>query len=99
MSTSIHMPRGRAITSATALLTATVVGGLAVLLPGVPEVKAAPPSEAAVHQVLAKSDRLPLLATGAACSSLAWPNYEQACQFDMRRRGGELRPVRIIALR
>jgi hypothetical protein len=37
-----------------------------------------------LHQAAVKGDRLPALASGAACSSRGWPHYEQTCQFDLR---------------
>jgi hypothetical protein len=50
--------------------------------------------------LLAKADRLPQLLTGAACSARGWPNYEQRCQFDLRRPADALsRTVRVIAMR
>ena len=57
-----------------------------------PAVKAEPQIKAATHQALAKADRLPLAAKGAACASLGWPNYEAICQFDMRRRPARCGP-------
>jgi hypothetical protein len=96
---SIRAPLGTAVTSISAILAATLAGGLAVLLPGVPEVKAEPQATGAVSQAHSKTDRLPILAKGAACSSLGWPDYEQRCQFDMSRPADEMRTVRIIALR
>jgi hypothetical protein len=99
MVTSIRPPPGTAITSMTAILAATLAGALAVLLPGVPEVKAEPQATAAFAQVQSKTDRLPILAKGAACSSFGWPNYEPACQFDKSRPADEMPTVRIIKLR
>jgi hypothetical protein len=91
-------------TSITIALAATIAGGLAVLVPGVPEVRAEPQVMAAqvmagADQAYPKSDRLPGLAKGAACSSLGWPNYEQACLFDMSQPTGDRRTVRVIANR
>jgi hypothetical protein len=96
MSKSIRAPFGTTITVA---LAATLVSGLAVLLSGVSGVKAELQAKAAAYQVHSRSDRLPILAKGAACSSLGWPNYEQGCLFDMRRPADEMRTVRIIVLR
>jgi hypothetical protein len=87
------------IASVGAIATATLVGGVTVLLSGVPAVKAEPQITAATYQALAKGDRLPVAAKGTACSELGWPNFEAACQLDMRRPAGELRAVRVIALR
>jgi hypothetical protein len=82
----------------TAVLVATLAGGLAVLLPGMPDVKAGPQAKAAaVDQARPKADRLPILPKGAACSSPGWPNDERTCQFDIRRPANEMRTV--IALR
>jgi len=88
--------------TAAALLAATLVAGLAVLLSFVaPEARAGSQVlvKGAVHQSLAKGDRLPRLVKGAACSIRGWPHYEQSCQFDMRRPADEARAVRVIALR
>jgi hypothetical protein len=51
------------------------------------------------HQSSAKSDRIPTLLKGAACSSRGWPHYEARCQSDLRQPASEARPVRVIALR
>jgi hypothetical protein len=77
----------------------TLAACVTVLLPGVPAVRAEPRIMAAAHQVLAKGDRLVIVAKGTACSALGWPNYEAVCQFDLRRPVGEPRAVRVIALR
>jgi len=88
-----------ALTAGTVLAGAITAATLvSVLLAGAPAVKAAPQIEAASHLALAKADRLPLAAKGSACSSLGWPNYEAACQFDLRRPAGETRTVRVIAV-
>ena len=87
------------IASVGAIVTATLVGGVSVLLSGVLEVSAEPQVKPAVYLVNAKSDRLPVLVKGAACSSRGWPNYEQSCQFDKRRSVDDTRVVRVIALR
>jgi hypothetical protein len=82
-----------------AITAAALVGGVTVLLSGVPAVKAEPQIKAATYQALAKGKRLPVVAKGTACSELGCPNYEAVCQFDMRRPTGEFRAVRVIALR
>jgi hypothetical protein len=75
---------------------AALFAGLAVLFASIaPEARA----ETQVEGSLSKSDRLPALEMGAACSSHGWPYYEQSCQFDLRRPAHEVRTVRIIALR
>jgi hypothetical protein len=87
------------IASAGAIMTAILIGGVVVFLSGVLEVSAEPQVKVAVHQSDTKSDRLQVLLKGAACSSRGWPNYEQGCQFDMRRLVDDARTVRVIALR
>ena len=83
-----------------AIATAGLVASLAVFFTSVaPEAKAETAVKDGVHQPSAKCDRLPLLSTGAACSSRAWPNYDRACQFDVRSSAKDTRRVRIIALR
>jgi hypothetical protein len=85
------MFRSIAALSIAAIVAAAGVAGLAaVLTSGVPEASAEP---------LVKSDRLPVVATGAACSLQGWPAYETKCQFDLRQPGNEARIVRIVGLR
>lgn len=83
----------------TLMLVGAAFVGVALLLPGVPEVKAEPQAGVASHQAYPKGDRLPLLAKGAACSTLGWPNYEQGCLFDKSQPADAMRTVRVIALR
>jgi hypothetical protein len=85
------------IASLGAILVVALIGGTAAFLSGVLEVKAAPQTNAAVHQSK-KGDRL-VIPRGAACSALGWPHYEQSCQFDMRRPADDRRIIRVIALR
>lgn len=88
--------------SITAVTAAVIVAGLAAFcMSAVPEAKAESQIERSVpQQSHAKSDRLPLLATGAACSSQSWPNYDRNCQFDLRRPANDAPAARrIIALR
>ena len=86
--------------SITAVAAAALVAGLAVFLTSVaPEAKAEAPAKSSPHQAHAKGDRLPLPVTGARCSSQSWPNYDQSCQFDLRKRVTDTNPVRVIALR
>ena len=85
------MFKSAAAKSIAAVVAAAFVAGLAIVLTTVvPEAKA----EAAV-----KADRLPSVAKGAACSLQSWPNYERACEFDLRRSTDTARTVRVIALR
>jgi hypothetical protein len=79
-----------------AMAAAALFAGLAVLFASVaPEARA----ETQLKGSFSKSDRLPVLEMGAACSSRGWPYYEQSCQFDLRKPAYEARTVRIIALR
>lgn len=48
--------------------------------------------------VLAKSDRLPRLVRGSACSSHSWPTFDQKCLFDLRRSADDVRGVRVVSL-
>jgi hypothetical protein len=97
---SFTTPRLTTIASVSAIMVVTLLGGMTVvLLSGVSDAKAKPAIELAVQEIHAKGDRLPVLQKGAACSSRAWPNYEPNCEFDSRRPFGEMRTVRIIALR
>ena len=84
--------------SISAAVAAALVGSLAAFLPSAaPQARAETASEAASIQLAhAKGDRLPRLVTGRACSSASWPNYDQACQFDLRRSADDVRVVRIV---
>jgi hypothetical protein len=83
-----------------AITAASVVASLAGFFTSTaPEAKAAPAVTSALNRLSSKGDRLPLLASGAACSSRAWPNYDRACQFDLKRGANDDRTVRVIALR
>jgi hypothetical protein len=94
------MFRSIATQSIAAIAAAALVAGLVVFLTSVaPEAKAESKVTDAVHQSLAKGDRLTILVKGAACSPRGWPHYEPNCQFDTRRPANETRTVRIIALR
>ncbi len=86
--------------SVTAMAVAALLAGLAVFFASlVPEARAEAWVADALHQPYAKGDHMPALVTGAECSSREWPDYEQGCQFDLRRPAHEARTVRIIALR
>jgi hypothetical protein len=81
-----------------AVTAAAVIASLAVFLTSaVPEAKAEA-AAGALQPALAKSDRLPVLAKGAACSTRGWPHYEQNCQFDMRKSADDVRTVRVVGL-
>jgi hypothetical protein len=84
--------------SISAAAAAALVGSLAAFLPSVaPQARAETHVEPAKSQLAhAKGDRLPRLVTGRACSSASWPNYDQACQFDLRRSADDIRVVRIV---
>ena len=87
------------VASVGAIVAASLIGGAAVFLSGVLEVRAEAIDKPALHQPQAKGNRLPVLIKGTACSSRGWPHYEQGCQFDMRRPADEVRTVRIVTLR
>jgi hypothetical protein len=83
-----------------AIVAAAFVAGLAAFLTSTAQEANAEPQVTVAPQHLAiKGDRLAQSPKGAACSSRGWPNYEQACQFDVRRPGDEAKTVRVIALR
>jgi hypothetical protein len=90
------------VQSISAFAAAALVGAVAAFLaPVAPQAKAESQSKAAsdairVDAVHAKGDRLPRLVTGRACSSASWPNYDQVCQFDLRRSADDVRVVRIV---
>jgi len=84
--------------SISAVAAAALVGCLAAFLtPVAPPARAESQSDAtALTRVHVKADRLPRLVLGRACSSASWPNYDQACQFDLRRSADDVRVVRIV---
>ena len=86
------------VQSISAAAAAALVGSLAAFLtPVAPQARAEPQGEAtSVERPSVKGDRLPVLVTGRACSSRSWPNYDQACQFDLRRSADDVRIVRIV---
>jgi len=86
--------------SASAVAAAALIGCLAAfLMPVAPPARAEIQSDAtALDLVSVKADRLPRLVTGSACSSASWPNYDRACQFDLRRSADDVRVVRMVNL-
>ena len=90
------MVENRSVTVATA---ATIAAGIAIFMSVAPEAKASPQvTSALVEHVLAKGDRLRPLVKGAACLGRSWPNYDQTCQFDLRKSADHVRPVRVLDL-
>jgi hypothetical protein len=77
---------------------AVLVTAAAFIASVVPEAKAATRVTTAFNHLNAAGDRPSAAAAGSACSH-SWPNYEQSCQFDLRRPVGEMRTVRVIAVR
>ncbi len=85
------------VQSISTLAAAALVGCLAAFLtPVAPPARAETQTKAAQTGVHVKGDRLPRLITGRACSSASWPNYDQACQFDLRRSADDVPVVRIV---
>ena len=82
-----------------ALIAVLVAGATVVFTPAVPQAMADTVAADTLHKPTAKGDRLPSLASGAACSSRGWPYYEQICQFDLRRTADSARMVRVVAIR
>jgi hypothetical protein len=85
------------VQSISALAAAALVGGSAAFFaPVAPQARAETQTKAAADAIQVKGDRLPRLITGRACSLASWPNYDQACQFDLRRSADDIRVVRIV---
>ena len=86
------------VQSLSAAAAAALIGSLATFLaPVAPQARADTQAEApASPRSTPKGDRLPLLVTGRACSSKAWPNYDRGCQFDLRRSVDDVRTVRVV---
>jgi hypothetical protein len=86
--------------SSTAVSAAVLGIALAAVFASVaPQAKADPRIASVVYQLLAKADRLAMPTKGAACSSRAWPYYDQDCRFDLRSPANPARTIRVIALR
>ncbi len=83
-----------------AIAATVLAGSLAAFLSSVvPDAHAESQPEGTLHQPHARGGQLPALVNGAACSSRAWPYYEQSCQFDLRRPANEVPTIRITAIR
>jgi hypothetical protein len=88
------MLRDFSIQSISLAAAAALLGSFAAfLMPIAPAAIAQP-----IPGVHAKGDRLPRLVTGSACSALSWPNFDQKCQFDLRRSADDVREVRVVSL-
>jgi hypothetical protein len=77
---------------------AVIVGLTSFLTPIYPAKSTVSPPEYAEQRALAKGDKLPRLVTGSACSSKSWPNYDRACQYDLRTPADATATVRIVSL-
>jgi hypothetical protein len=83
------------VNSTASVAAAALLAGMVVLLmPATPKAEV----QASVS-LFAKADRLPVLAKEVPCTLTSWPNYEPSCRFDLRASSGDIRRVRIIALR
>jgi hypothetical protein len=78
------------IKALSAVVLAAFVAAAVTILPSF-----APPVEASAPLALAKSDRLPIRAVSAACSSQNWPNIDVSC---LRRNNSKatIEPVRVV---
>jgi hypothetical protein len=86
------------IPSVAAGVAAASIGSCAAFLTPIWPAAAQVEAEATIQEVLAKADRLPRLVTGSACSAQSWPNFDQKCQFDLRRSADDVRQVRVVSL-
>ena len=78
---------------------AAVIAGLVVFATSATPKANVPDADRALPQAFAKTDRLAVSVRGTVCSQRGWPNFEQSCQFDLRRPANAARTVRVIALR
>ena len=93
------MTKSTTVQTMIAVAAAAAVAGVVVfMMPGAPQAQTVVQVAQVPPASHAKADRLPLLALGAACSLHSWPNYDQGCQFDLRRSGGDIRAVRVVGL-
>jgi hypothetical protein len=81
------------------IVAAAALAGVVALLTTVAPGPAASAGAYALPQSTPKTDRLPLARKGTACSARAWPDFEQTCQFDLRKPADDVQKVRVIALR
>jgi hypothetical protein len=77
---------------------AVVAGLMSFLTPIYAAKSTVSPPEYAEQRPLAKGDKLPRPVTGSACSSKSWPNYDRACQYDLRKAADAIVKVRIVSL-
>jgi|GEM_PF-1542669 len=98
------MPKFTATTATTASGAAVGVAILGIacaafFASAAPPATAGPQMAPLADQPLAEADRVPVRATGAACSLRSWPYYDQDCRFDLRAPAKEARTIRVIGLR
>jgi hypothetical protein len=86
------MPRFATANWKTAAVGAVLAAGLIAILDSV-----FPAAKAEVVSPLPPQPDLAAKAT--ACLLQGWPHYEPRCQFDLRTSDGQIRSVRVIALR
>ena len=71
-----------------AILSAALLAGIAVMLPGFEPVQA--------HGMGSKGDRLDMRNYGPACSERGWPYYERSCLRDANSPTQAARTVRMV---
>lgn len=76
-----------------AMSAAVILGGVAVMVPGVSDEVAA-----STPKALAKGDRLDLRPVGAACSQRGWPHYEAGCLRNLTSPTRQAKPVRVVTV-
>jgi len=94
-----HLQRNEMSNPIVKMAAAAVIAGLVVFATSVTPKANVPDVDRTPPQSFAKTDRLPVSVWGTACSQRGWPNFEQICQFDLRRPANAARTVRVIALR
>jgi predicted small integral membrane protein len=94
----IFMVHSATTKTISAVIAAAVLASLAVFLTTAAPQANAQSAVGPLSQALAKGDRLPILVKGAACSTRAWPNYEQNCEFDLRKSADDVQKVRVVGL-
>jgi hypothetical protein len=76
-----------------AFAAATILAGVAVMVPGVSDEVAA-----STPQPLAKGDRLDYRPVGPACSQRGWPHYEANCLRDPTTPTRQVKQVRVVTV-
>ena len=79
-------------------LVAALIGSCVAFFTPVVPAAAQVDAQISIQTTLKKADRRPRRVTGSAWSAHSWPNFDQKCQFDLRRSADDVRQVRVVSL-